>query len=114
MGVSDIGDSYPVTLQQSAQSNLIMRAVLLISCLVTLSNAGLRCRLGGNVACTASCVALGQTSGVCDEENDCNCSEKSITLSTLEKLLPSRCNQGVKFCEATCESIGRQGGTCEQ
>merc|ERR1712130_256506 len=87
--------------------------ITVLLCLTSIANAGFRCKLGGNVACTTSCVALGQTSGVCDQEDDCNCSEKSITLSSLERLLPSRCNLGPKFCKATCESLGRQGGTCE-
>merc|ERR1712130_503779 len=87
--------------------------ITVLLCLISIANAGFRCKLGGNVACTTSCVALGQTSGVCDQEDDCNCSEKSITLSSLERLLPSRCNLGPKFCKATCESLGRQGGTCE-
>merc|ERR1711872_1196058 len=72
---------------------------------------GFRCSLG-EWACTASCVTLGQTSGICDSEGDCNCSEKSISLKNFKKLLPSRCNLGQSFCEVTCNSIGRKTGTC--
>lgn len=92
--------------------NIKYLSILVFCSLLSTSFAGLRCRLGGNIACTTSCVALGQTSGLCDQDNECNCSEKSITLSTFEKLLPSRCNLGLKFCEATCQSLGRVGGTC--
>ena len=42
-----------------------------------LAQAGFRCTLG-EFACSASCVTLGQTSGICDDEGDCICSEKSI------------------------------------
>ena len=49
--------------------------VLLVS--TSLVRAGFRCTLG-NWACSASCVTLGQTSGICDGEGECNCSERSI------------------------------------
>merc|ERR1711913_78831 len=52
--------------------------------------------------CSASCVTLGQTSGICDGEGECNCSERSISLSNL----------GESFCEGTCNAIGRTGGKC--
>merc|ERR1712062_903319 len=83
--------------------------VLLVS--TSLVSAGFRCTLG-EWACSASCVTLGQTSGICDSESDCICSEKSISLSNLRKLLPSRCNLGEGFCSATCNTIGRSGGKC--
>merc|ERR1712141_623062 len=82
---------------------------LLVS--TSLVSAGFRCTLG-NWACTASCVTLGQTSGICDGDGDCQCSEKSISLSNLKNLLPSRCDLGESFCEATCNSVGRTGGKC--
>ena len=47
--------------------------------MATVARAGFRCTLG-NWACTASCVTLGQTSGICDGEGECQCSEKSIRL----------------------------------
>merc|ERR1711899_12574 len=78
---------------------------LLVS--TSLVSAGFRCTLG-NWACSASCVTLGQTSGICDSEGDCLCSEKSISLKNLKALLPSRCNLGSGFCEVTCNSIGRK------
>merc|ERR1711997_1139945 len=83
--------------------------VLLVS--TSLVRAGFRCTLG-NWACSASCVTLGQTSGICDGEGECNCSERSISLPDLRKLLPSRCNLGESFCEGTCNAIGRTGGKC--
>merc|ERR1712062_768827 len=83
--------------------------VLLVS--TSLVRAGFRCTLG-NWACSASCVTLGQTSGICDGEGDCICSERSISLSNLRDLLPSRCNLGEAFCEGTCNAIGRKGGKC--
>eukprot|EP00090_Calanus_glacialis_P012028 TRINITY_DN2046_c0_g1_i1.p1 TRINITY_DN2046_c0_g1~~TRINITY_DN2046_c0_g1_i1.p1 ORF type:complete len:162 (-),score=44.14 TRINITY_DN2046_c0_g1_i1:93-578(-) len=86
-------------------------SLLLVICTLGLAHAGFRCTLG-NWACTASCVTLGQTSGICDAEGDCICSEKSISLKNFKKLLPSRCNLGQSFCEVTCNSIGRKNGTC--
>merc|ERR1712127_89339 len=73
--------------------------------------AGFRCSIG-EFARSASCVALGQTSGICDGEGDCICSEKSISLGNLKALLPSRCNLGESFCSATCQSLGRKQGKC--
>merc|ERR1711915_603945 len=46
----------------------------------------------GQWACSASCVTLGQTSGICDADGECICSERSISLSNLRALLPSRCS----------------------
>merc|ERR1739848_80321 len=83
--------------------------VLLVS--TSLVSGGFRCTLG-NWACTTSCVTLGQTSGICDNEGECQCSERSISLSNLRNLLPSRCNLGESFCEGTCNAIGRTGGKC--
>ena len=34
------------------------------------------------------------------------------SLSNLKNLLPSRCDLGESFCQATCNSIGRTGGKC--
>jgi len=85
--------------------------LVILATLTSTSMAGFRCTLG-NWACSASCVTLGQTSGICDQEGDCICSEKSISLSNLKNLLPSRCDLGESFCEATCNSIGRTGGKC--
>merc|ERR1719384_2780583 len=85
--------------------------ILLVLATSSLVSGGFRCTLG-EWACSASCVTLGQTSGICDSENDCICSEKSISLSNLKNLLPSRCNLGEGFCTATCNAIGRSGGVC--
>merc|ERR1712107_282898 len=71
--------------------------------------AGFRCTLG-EWACTASCVTLGQTSGLCTDEGECQCSERSISLSNLRALLSSRCHPGVSFCASTCRlDCQRQG-----
>merc|ERR1719436_526178 len=86
---------------------------ILLLAAVHVSNAGFRCTFG-DWACTAGCVMLGQTSGICDQENTCWCSERSIGLSDLRALLPSRCDLGAGFCEATCHSLGRSGGSCDR
>jgi len=91
-----------------------MKTVLslaVISCMLVMAQAGFRCSLG-ELACSASCVTLGQTSGICDAEGDCICSEKSISLDNLRSLLPSRCHLGLPFCVATCNALGRMTGTC--
>merc|ERR1712112_50207 len=88
-----------------------MTPLLLILGIAAPAMAGFRCTLG-EWACTSSCVVLGQTSGICDEGGECNCSEKSISLDNLKALLPSRCNLGEGFCSTTCNSIGRKNGTC--
>merc|ERR1712141_734576 len=79
----------------------------------SLVSAGFRCTLG-QWACSASCVTLGQTSGICDGEGECICSERSISLDSLRALLPSRCNLGESVCEGTCNAIGRTGGKCRE
>eukprot|EP00090_Calanus_glacialis_P035398 TRINITY_DN60439_c0_g1_i1.p1 TRINITY_DN60439_c0_g1~~TRINITY_DN60439_c0_g1_i1.p1 ORF type:complete len:159 (+),score=40.12 TRINITY_DN60439_c0_g1_i1:91-567(+) len=86
-------------------------SLLVVLCTLGLAQAGFRCSLG-ELACSASCVTLGQTSGICDAEGDCICSEKSISLNNFRNLLPSRCNLGLPFCEATCNALGRESGTC--
>merc|ERR1711953_1256154 len=85
--------------------------VFVLLATTSLVSGGFRCTLG-QWACSASCVTLGQTSGICDGEGECNCSERSISLPDLRKLLPSRCNLGESFCEGTCNAIGRTGGKC--
>merc|ERR1712117_808539 len=60
--------------------------------------AGFRCSLG-EFACTASCVTLGQTSGLCTDEGECQCSERSISLDNLKALLPSRCHLQLHWTE---------------
>merc|ERR1712055_350981 len=75
------------------------------------ANAGFRCTFG-NWACTAGCVGLGQTSGLCDDAGVCHCSAKSISLSNFHAMLPSRCTLGESFCQGTCHSLGRATGTC--
>jgi len=82
---------------------------LLIS--LSIVQAGFRCSLG-NWACSAGCAALGQTSGICDEDWKCWCSEREISLDDIKALLPSRCDLGESFCEGTCNSIGRKTGKC--
>ncbi|XP_023321879.1 uncharacterized protein LOC111696498 [Eurytemora carolleeae] len=84
---------------------------LLSFTMVVHSEAGLRCALG-DVGCTVGCVLLGKTSGICDGDGNCHCSEKSIGIQEFKDLLPSRCDLGDKFCEGTCNAIGRRNGTC--
>merc|ERR1712024_438433 len=100
---------YISTVRRMFGSTLTPVFVLLAS--ASLVSGGFRCTLG-QWACSASCVTLGQTSGICDGEGDCICSERSISLSNLRDLLPSRCNLGESFCEGTCNAIGRTGGKC--
>ena len=59
--------------------------LVILATLTTTSMAGFRCTLG-QWACSASCVTLGQTSGICDQEGDCICSEKSIRSEDHNKL----------------------------
>merc|ERR1712203_44081 len=109
----------PVRLQQltciSDNPKMSLKTSLLVMMVVSLHlglvRAGFRCTLG-NWACTTSCVALGQTSGICDGEGECNCSEKSISLENFNALLPSRCHLGESFCKGTCQATGRATGKC--
>merc|ERR1711976_364505 len=86
-------------------------STLLLLALVGNSLAGFRCTFG-DWACSAGCVTLGQTSGICDDNGKCWCSERSISLDDIKALLPSRCDLGTSVCEGTCHSIGRKSGTC--
>jgi len=90
----------------------MLKSIILVSVLVQLSSAGFRCTFG-NWACTAGCVMLGQTSGVCDADWNCHCSANKISLDNFRALLPSRCNLGDQFCEVTCHAIGRSHGACD-
>ena len=76
-------------------------AVLLLV-IVTKSEAGFRCTIGGDKGCSAGCVVLGQTSGTCDDDGECWCSEKSIDFKAL---LPSRCHLGRSICEGTKRKV---------
>ncbi|XP_023325302.1 teneurin-3 [Eurytemora carolleeae] len=91
---------------------MMFKSLILVAALVPLCSAGFRCTFG-NWACTTGCVFLGQTSGVCDANWDCHCSEKSISLNSFKRLLPSRCLLGDSFCEGTCHAMGRSNGTCK-
>jgi len=86
---------------------------ILILAVAHVSEAGFRCTFG-DWACTTGCVMLGQTSGVCDDDWVCHCSERSISLSDLRALLPSRCNFGEALCKGTCQAIGRKSGVCDR
>jgi len=90
--------------------NKFLLAILLFG-IVSQIEAGFRCSLGGDTVCSAGCVVLGQTSGTCDDDNECWCSEKSIDF---EDLLPSRCHLGESICEGTCHAIGRKTGECRR
>merc|ERR1719495_2651008 len=98
---------------------------VLFAGLVLLSSGaegGFRCSVGnflsllssslGDSACSAVCVTLGQTSGICSDDGTCNCSERSIDLKTLKAMVPSRCNLGEEVCRSSCHAIGRRDGAC--
>ena len=72
-----------------------------------------RCTFG-NWACSAGCVLLGQSSGLCDDHGACWCSENSINFDHFRALLPSRCDLGESVCTTTCHSMGRANGTCNR
>jgi len=91
-------------------AKLVLSTALLLVALQG-AQAGFRCTFG-NAGCSTGCAFLGQTSGLCDDEGTCHCSERSISLSNLKNLLPSRCDLGVSFCEGTCNAIGRKTGIC--
>ena len=79
--------------------------------------AGFRCNsiftsILSDGACKASCVLLGHTSGICDNDRKCHCSGKAIDTDAFLELLPSRCDLGLKFCQGTCHAIGRRDGIC--
>merc|ERR1712080_449826 len=93
-------------------SSTMKRFLLLLALLATVQ-AGFRCTFG-DWACTAGCVVLGQTSGLCDDNGKCWCSENSIGLDSFRALLPSRCTLGESFCEGTCHSLGRASGSCDR
>merc|ERR1711997_954712 len=93
--------------QIKSMKKFLLAVLLLV--IVTKSEAGFRCTLGGDEGCSAGCVLLGQTSGTCDDDGECWCSEKS---NDFNALLPSRCHLGRSFCEGTCNAIGRRTGEC--
>ena len=47
-----------------------MKLLLLIVATFGLCEAGFRCTIG-EFACSASCKVFGQSSGVCDDDNEC-------------------------------------------
>ena len=53
--------------------NTMMLTMTVLMASLAVTQAGFRCTLG-NWACTASCVTLGQTSGVCDGEGEADLS----------------------------------------
>ena len=89
-----------------------MLGLIVILSTLSLGEAGIRCSIGGDTLCTFGCVILGQTSGICDSENVCHCSEQSISLDDIKALVPSRCDLGESFCVGTCNAVGRRGGSC--
>ena len=77
---SPVSSDNPQSLVDTRTANMnssLLSCFLLMVSMATVARAGFRCTLG-NWACTASCVTLGQTSGICDGEGECQCSEKSI------------------------------------
>lgn len=90
-----------------------MKLFLIVALAFGLTEAGFRCTLG-DWACSASCVTLGHTSGNCDPENECICSERRIDLDSFRSLVPSRCNLpfGRRVCKNTCRAVGYKEGNC--
>merc|ERR1712032_1068049 len=89
----------------------MLRHIFSLLVLTAATRAGFRCTFG-NWACTAGCVGLGQTSGLCDDAGVCHCSARSISLDNFHAMLPSRCTLGESFCQGTCHSLGIATGTC--
>ena len=46
---------------------------ILIVCLslAYVAEAGIRCSIGGDTACSLGCKVLGQSGGTCDDDNKC-------------------------------------------
>jgi len=87
---------------------------ILIVCLslAYVAEAGIRCSIGGDTACSLGCKVLGQSGGTCDDDNKCWCSELPFDLDDLRESLPSRCDLGESVCQGTCNAIGRKTGKC--
>merc|ERR1711872_1048162 len=93
--------------------NMNSKLLLALFAVIPLAHGGFRCTFG-NWACTTGCVFLGQTSGICDADWNCHCSEKSISVNNFRALLPSRCNLGESFFQGTCQALARHSGYCDQ
>ena len=106
------GVSFPQSVMK-IQDVRIMKLFLIVALAFGLTEAGFRCTLG-DWACSASCVTLGHTSGNCDPENECICSERRIDLDSFRSLVPSRCNLpfGRRVCKNTCRAVGYKEGNC--
>jgi len=89
---------------------LLLISVLIFG-LTEMSEAGFRCTFG-DTACSAGCVILGHSSGTCDDDGKCWCSERDIDFDAFLELLPSRCDISLELCQGTCHSIGRKDGVC--
>merc|ERR1711862_270123 len=87
-------------------------ALILVLCGIGLSEAGFRCFFG-DWACSSGCKVLRQSSGTCDDDGKCWCSERAISFAEFREMLPSRCTLGESFCQGTCHAIGRRDGSCE-
>ena len=92
-------------------------AFLALAFVLVQVEAGFRCNsiftsILSDGACKSSCVILGHTSGICDNDRKCHCSGKAIDTDAFLELLPSRCDLGLKFCQGTCHAIGRRDGIC--
>ena len=95
-----------IFIQENMKKFLLAALILVI---VTKSEAGFRCTIGGDRGCSAGCVILGQTSGTCDDNGECWCSEKSIDFKAL---LPSRCHLGRSICEGTKRKVNPNFKCC--
>ena len=107
------GVSFPQQSVLKIQDVRIMKLFLIVALAFGFTEAGFRCTFG-DWACSASCVTLGHTSGNCDPENECICSERRIDLDSFRNLVPSRCNLpfGRRVCKNTCRAVGYKEGNC--
>ena len=51
--------------------NKIFTAVIMCLVIVYVAEAGIRCSIGVDFACSLSCKVLGQSGGTCDNEDEC-------------------------------------------
>merc|ERR1712029_883538 len=89
-------------------------ALLLVLCGIGLSEAGFRCFFG-DWACSSGCKVLGQSSGTCDDDGKCWCSERAISFAEFREMLtPSEfalC-AAESTCTVHCQGQGKAYGRC--
>ena len=115
-----------------------LSVIIVCLSLAYVAEAGIRCSIGGDTACSLGCKVLGQSGGTCDDDKKCwyvnsktgktffiltydmksiwfsffRCSELPFDLDDLRESLPSRCDLGESVCQGTCNAIGRKTGKC--